>query len=320
MPLIWRRPDSFHRLLAAWIGVSLLPGLSGQALAETNVSGKVQDFITGQPVAGAQVNVIRAGTVLASGATGTDGVFQLLVDVPVRAEPLALNLSASKTGFEAASQQVTVTAGQASQLSFRISLLRSEARDCNPVWARTIIVGHVRPPVSATGELALTQRISEVLQYDLLAEVQRTRLPASHQPVVLPCPDARPKTLAENAYWAKALKADAFLVGTAEPVDGKFRVDLQVSALDEAPAMPVRASTPPLNLNRPESADLGAAALEPVVFALLKAYQKEKRYAECVEFAMAAQRLLGANPRLISQRQACQAGLPNNGLVGGGVP
>jgi hypothetical protein len=305
------------RLLTALAGTFCLT--PGSAYAETNISGRVVDLITEQPIAGAQVAVSRGGTPLASGQTANDGVFQLLVDVPVKPEPLALGIAVEKAGFDPASQQVIVTAGKASKLSYLVSLPRTEVRNCTPTWARTVVIGHVRPPASAATSLALSERIGEVLQYDLV-EAQKNRLPPSQQPVVLPCPDAKPRSVAEQPYWAKALKADVFLVGNAEPVNNKFRVDLKVSAPDQDPGMPASVSTPPLNLDRPESADLGSAALEPIMLALLKAYQKERRYAECVEFAIAAQRVLGAKPELLALLDACKKKLPNNGLLGGGSP
>jgi len=315
----WRRNKWSGQWLMFAAAIAGLPGLlPTHAWSATNISGRVLDSITEQPLAGVQVSVSRGGTQLASGSSANDGVFQLLVDIPLKPEPVALGLSVDLSGYDKGTQQVIVTAGKANQPSYRFSLLRNEARGCNPTWARTIVIGHVRPPTSATADLSLSQRIGEVLEYDLLAEVQKVRLPAAQQPVVLPCPDARPKNLAEQPFWAKALKADAFLVGAAEPVNNKFRVDLQVSARDGEAAMPSRATTPLLNLDRPESANLGNAAMEPIVLALLTAYFKEKRYAECVEFAVAAQRLLGVNPKLAEQRQACQAKLPNNGLVSGG--
>lgn len=320
MQWIWYRSSV---RLASWFLVIALSGLlllvSGVTRAGTNMSGLVNDFITEQPVAGAQVSVSRAGTVIASGNTATDGTFQLLVDVPIQSEPVGLGLVVAKAGFETESQQVIVTAGRASQLSYSFDLLRTEARDCTPNWARTVVVGHVRPPVSAAANLALSQRIGEVLQYDLLAEVQKTQLPQAQQPMVLSCPEARPKNLAEQADWVKALKTDVFLVGSAEPVSNKFRVDLQVSAQYQELAFPTLTSTPPLNLDRPESAGLGSAALEPIMLALLKAYHKEGRYIECVEFAAAAQRVLGEEHGLLREElQACQARLPNVGLVNGG--
>lgn len=319
MRLNWHRGSPSGEWLFILAVMTYAFGLmSVPAWAATNISGRVQDSITEQPLAGVQVSVSHGGTPLASGISANDGVFQLLVDIPVTPEPMALGLSVDLSGYDKGILQVIVTAGKANQLSYRFNLQRNEAKGCHPTWARTIVIGHVRPPTSATADLSLSQRIGEVLEYDLLAEVQKVRLPAAQQPVVLPCPDARPRNSAEQAFWAKALKADAFLVGTAEPVNNKFLVDLQVSARDGETAMPIRATTPLLNLDRPESANLGNAAMEPIVFALLAAYQKEGHFAECVEFAVAAQRLLGANPKLVAQRQACQARLPNHGLVSGG--
>ena len=290
------------------------------AHAATNVSGVASDSITGQPVAGAQVTVRSGQTSLGTTTTESDGVFQLFVNVPASTAPQVLNLSVSQPGYATVVRNVVVTAGRADQLSYRLPLLRNEARNCNPAWARTVVVGHVRPPASATVDLALSQRVTEVLQYDLLTEVQKTHLPAAQQPIVMACPDAQPRTLGEYADWARALKVDAFVVGTAQPVNQRFRVDLQVSGRYTGSLLPTSALTPPMNLDLPSSADLGRAALEPIMIALLKAYQSEGRYAECVEFSVAAEHALGRLAALSELRKTCQSRLPNKGLLTGGGP
>ena len=290
------------------------------AHAATNVSGVASDSITGQPVAGAQVTVRSGQTSLGTTTTESDGVFQLFVNVPASTAPQVLNLSVSQPGYATVVRNVVVTAGRADQLSYRLPLLRNEARNCNPAWARTVVVGHVRPPASATVDLALSQRVREVLQYDLLTEVQKTHLPAAQQPIVMACPDAQPRTLGEYADWARALKVDAFVVGTAQPVNQRFRVDLQVSGRYTGSLLPTSALTPPMNLDLPSSADLGRAALEPIMIALLKAYQSEGRYAECVEFSVAAEHALGRLAALSELRKTCQSRLPNKGLLTGGGP
>lgn len=319
MQLTWFPVETCRARLFPLAGVPAML-LALAAWAETNVSGSVKDAITGQPLAGVQVSATRAATLLATGITGSDGVFQLFVDFPIQPQPQMLGLATAKEGYGVSSQQVIVTAGRTSLHSYRFNLLRNEAQDCVPTWARTVVVGHVRPPTAATGDLGLSQRIGEVLQYDLLSEVQKTHLPPEQQPVVLPCPKAQPRNLMEHADWARALKADAFLVGSAEPVDRKFRVDLQVSSQYGEPGLPQPASTQPLNLDRPESADIGRAALTPIMRALLKAYQKDRRFAECVEFAVAAQRVLGVKPEINKLYLDCKAQLPNQGLIlsGGG--
>lgn len=322
MSLCWYR-DSMgrrrngHQAVAAVLAVAA----SGCAAAAANVSGAVVDSITGQPLAGVQVQVKRGEAVLASVTTEADGAFQMLVDVPTRPEPQPLGLTASREGYRPHGQQVTVTAGRPDQLSYRLILPRNESADCVPSWPRTVVVGHVRPPASAARELALSQRIGEVLESDLLAEMQKVRVAPEQQPVVLPCPRAEPRNRQEHGQWARALKADAFVAGAAEPVDQRFRVDLQVSAGHGETALPVSATTPPINLDRPQSADLGRAALAPIVRALLLAYQADGRFAECVEFAGAAQRVAGADAEVARIRSACQAKLPNRGLLpDGGRP
>ncbi len=300
-------------LLAGWLLGAARPAHA----AATNISGLVTDSITGRPVAGAQVTVSNGQTTLGVVSAEADGVFQLFVNVGAGTAPQALNLAVSQPGYGTVVRSVVVTAGRADQMSYRISLPRNEVRNCNPYWARTVVVGYVRPP-AAGGGLDLSQRVSEVLQYDLLTEVQKTHLATAQQPIVMACPEAQPRTLIEQADWARALNVDAFVVGMAEPVSQRYRVDLQVSGRYAGAVLPTQASTPPMNLDRPASADLGRAALEPIMIALLNAYLKEGRYAECVEFSMAAEHALGKLAALTELRKACQAKLPNKGLLGGG--
>jgi len=289
------------------------------APAATNISGVVTDSITGQPVAGAQVTLSIAANALGARTTESDGVFQLLVNVPAGPAPQILSLQVAQPGYVNATRNVVVSAGQADQLSYKVALARVEARNCAPNWERTVVVGFVRQPAAAAGDLALSRRVGEVLQYDLLSEIQKTRLPPARQPIVLACPDAQPRSLGEHADWARALKADAFVVGMAESVNKRFKVDLQVTGRYADSPLPSLASTPAMNLDLPPSADLGRAALAPIMLALLKAYQKDGRYAECVEFSVAAENALGKQAELTELRKACQSRLPNKALQSGGV-
>jgi len=299
---------------------TMVLGISSEAQAVTNISGVVTDSITGQPVAGARVTLTSGQTPLSVVTTGPDGVFQLFVNLPVRPAPQTYTLEVTQPGYSAEEGNVVVTLGQADQLSYKLALPRNEVIGCVPESGRTVVIGHVRAPAAATHDLELSQRVSEVLQYDLLTEIQKTHLPSAQQPSVLACPNAQPRTLKEHANWARALKADAFVVGAAaEPVNNRYRVDMQVTArYADTVSLPTLASTPPMNLNLPSSADLGRAALEPIMIALLRAYLKEERYAECVEFSMAAEHALGKLPALIELRKSCQIKLPNRGLLTGG--
>jgi hypothetical protein len=158
-----------------------------------------------------------------------------------------------------------------------------------------------------------------VLEYYLLTEVQRIHLPPAQQPSVLACPKALPRTLKEHSDWARALKTDAFVVGAAEPVSNKFKVDMQVTArYADSAKLPTLVSTPAMNLDLPSSAELGRAALEPIMVALLEAYFMESRYTECVEFSLAAEHALGKLSALTGLRKSCKEKLPNRGLLTGG--
>lgn len=294
-------------------------GISLEAHAETNISGNVTDSITGKPVAGARVTLSSGQTPLGASTSEPDGIFQLFVNLPVKPTPQTYTLEVSQTGYGAQTRNVAITSGQADQLSYKISLLRNEAIGCTPEPGRTVVIGHVRAPASATHDLTLSERVRSVLEHDLLTEIQKTHLPPTQQPSVLACPNALPRTLKEHSDWARALKTDAFVVGEAEPVSSKFKVDMQITArYADSASLPTLVSTPAMNLNLPSSADLGRAALEPIMIALTRAYLNEAYYAECVEFTMAAEHALGNVPVLIELRKSCQIKLPNRGLLTGG--
>jgi len=298
---------------------TMVAGISLEARADTNISGVVTDSITGKPVAGARVTLASGQTPLGASTSEADGIFQLFVNLPVKPAPQTYTLEVSQPGYGAQARNVVVTSGRADQLSYKVSLPRNEAMGCAPEAGRTVVIGHVRAPASATHDLALSERVRAVLEYDLLTEIQKTHLPSAQQPSVLACPNALPRTLKEHSDWARALKTDAFVVGAAEPVSSKFKVDMQVTArYADAASLPTLVSTPAMNLDLPSSADLGRAALEPIMIALTRAYLNEARYAECVEFSMAAEHALGKVPVLIELRKSCQIKLPNRGLLTGG--
>lgn len=300
---------------------TMLLGIALEVRADTNISGIVTDSISGKPVSGARVTLASGQAPLGVGTSEADGIFRLFVNLPVKPTPQTYTLEVSQTGYGAQARNVVVTSGQADQLSYKISLPRNEALGCVPEPGRTVVIGHVRAPASATHDLALSERVKAVLEYDLLTEIQKIHLPPAQQPSVLACPNALPRTLKEHSDWARALKTDAFVVGAAEPVSSKFKVDMQVTArYADAASLPTLVSTPAMNLDLPSSADLGRAALEPIMIALTRAYLNEARYAECVEFSMAAEHALGKVPALIELRKSCQVKLPNRGLLTRGAP
>ena len=298
---------------------AILLGIPLAVQATTNISGAVTDSITGKPVADAGVKLYAGETLLKEGATDSHGFFQLFVNLPVSPASQMLDLKVTHPGYSAHARNVKVSSGQAVELSYKVSLQRKEAIGCVPESERSVVIGHIREPASATHDLALSQRVRDVLEYDLLTEIQKTHLPSAQQPTVLACPNAQPRTLKEHSDWAQTLKADAFVVGAAEPVDTRFKVDMQVTArYGDSASLPALVSTPEINLNLPSSADLGRAALEPIMIALLKAYLEEGRYADCVEFSTATEHAVGTSTVLSELRKSCQDKLRNRGLLTGG--
>lgn len=299
-------------LFLAWI-----PG----AVADTIIQGWVTDATTGGTLAGAEVSICRGNEVLNRDSTDADGRFRLPFNVGVRPEAQNLKLFIRRNGYAEASKDVVVVSGRADSPSYRFDLLPSAIVGCRRNRDHAVVVGYFRPPVSTSGELDLASRVADALSYDLLTRIQQQHLKPGVQPIVLVCGQARPQATTDYPNFAKALRADAFVSGYVSPSGTKYKVDMCVADRFDLLVPPPRVSSRDVNLDDPAATRLAPEVHKAILTALIAGYRETKKYAECVDVTVAAERILGSLPPQIEEaRRECQAALRNRGLLPGGQP
>ncbi len=115
-PYQGRRPAGRGRPLSLLLSLLVLVGLPGIASAQQqvgNITGTVTDATTGAPLT--EVQIFLPGTGF-GGLTRENGRF-IILNVPAGAH----QVRAERIGMESATQQVTVTAGQATEVNFQLS-------------------------------------------------------------------------------------------------------------------------------------------------------------------------------------------------------
>ena len=290
--------------------------------AQTSISGRVTDAITGAAVARAHITVDTAtGERLNESWSDERGTFQLRVDVSPRRAPVQLSMKITHNQFIALRRTIEVGGDAAKPLTYSLQLTRAEANACPPdrVRPRSVVVGRIRRPIKLENDIDLSERLRTIIEFNLKTAAQKDRL----RPLfaVLACPEAESRTIDEHPAWPEALEVDAFMTGWSEMSDGLVVVKLLMSArYDQAKRRPRPISTRALDVDKLESAQLGAPALGPILLALARAYQANETPSDCVSFTGAAQRLLEGPPRTIAAIQAirrkCQRRLPHQALLG----
>jgi len=292
--------------------------------AATIVTGSVVSSTSGAPVVGATVSVRRGNSTLGTDASKADGKFRVVFDVGVDSAAQQLKLFAEHPDYAPVTNDVTVTSGRVQPASVTFRLLPNSVKDCLRSQSHSIVVGYFRPPADYPTQGDFAGRIVENLSYDLLPQLQQLnafRANPALQPTARECQAARPQSPSEYGNFAKALNADAFLGGYVVPAGELFKVEMSVADRFGQLAQPVRASSPNVNLNDPAATHLSPAAHETLLAILAIGYEKDRRYAECVEVTVAAERILGGLPQsLAATRQRCRAALGNNGLLGEAGP
>jgi hypothetical protein len=310
--------------LLARVAIVVLGALADplSAVAETIVAGTARDVTTDAPVSGAHVTIRHGSEILGSAVTGTGGVFQLPFDIAVRSEAQNLKLFVSFDGYVDASQDVTITSGRPNAASYRFDLVPRSVADCIRSRDHMVVVGYFRPSTSGSGDPDLAARIADALSYDLLVRMQQGRLVGDALPIVVACGKARPQAIGDYTNFAKVLHADAFLGGYVDD-SGPRRVKVQMSVADrfEMLVPPLRASSKDVNLEDPAVARLDPSAHAAILTALVTGYERAGKFAECIEFTVAAARIVGSLPAALADaRRRCEQALPNRGLLSGGTP
>ena len=280
---------------AAWRAWGPRPGPLRSA------KGTVSDLTTGGAVAGATTEMRCGGTSLGQGLTDDAGKFAL-ASAPCREEA---TLSVRHESYTEHSERVP---GDGSEIA--IGLLPKALGGCVLKDAQGVVVGHFRAPVSAPGaDSDLAGRIAEALTYDVLTIVQTLNLPPALQPRFLACDEAKPRSVDFAAGYARALKADALIVGSIEPVDGAFNVRAYIGDAFQLFKPPMPSMARGVTLNDPAVAKLGPDMHAAILTAVARGYAERRMFTECVDVAVAAGRLLSRPTPALDQTLArCQDG------------
>lgn len=279
----------------AWRAWGPRPGPTQQA------RGTVSDLTTEAAVSGASIEIRCGVKALAQGVTDGSGRFDL--GFASCREPATLSVKHDQY----TEQSRPVPAGQAETA---VALLPKALGACVLKSAQGVVVGHFRPPVSGSdtgGDLA--GRIAEALTYDVLTVIQTLNLPPALQPRFLACDEAKPRSVDFAAGYARALGADAFLVGSVEPADGAFNVRAFVGDAFQLFKPPLPSITVGVALNDPAVARLAPEMHGAILTAVARGYAERRMFRECVDVAVAAERLIGRRTPALDQTLArCQDG------------
>jgi hypothetical protein len=265
-----------------------------------SVNGTVSDVTTGSAVAGATLEMRCGIKTLGQGLTDDAGKFELAL-ASCREEA---TLSVRHESYTGHSRRV----GDESEIT--IDLLPKALGGCVLKDTQGIVVGHFRAPVSATaadGDLA--GRIADALTYDVLTIVQTLNMPPALQPRFLACDEANPRSMEFAEGYARALKADALIVGSIEPVDGAFNVRAFIGDAFQLFKPPVPSMATGVALNDPAVAKLGPDMHAAILTAVARGYAERRMFSECIDVAVAAGRLLSRSTSALDQTLArCQDG------------
>jgi TIR domain-containing protein/carboxypeptidase family protein len=247
------------------------------------VSGTVTDITTESPVPGASVKVQCRRSVSPEVFTDNAGRFDL-GQVRCPEDP---TLVVSHRDYAEQSRRLAAGGTPAA-----IGLLPRNLGTCVLNDAHGVVVGHFRPPVSAAAGSDLAGRVAEALTYDVLTVLQTLNLPPEQQPRFIACDEAQPRSVDFAAAYARAFKADAFLVGSVEPAEGAFNVRAFVGDAFQLfkPPRPLLARG--VALNDTAVARLGPDMRAVILTALARGFAERGKFSECVDVAVAASRLL----------------------------
>jgi hypothetical protein len=301
-------------LVTAALGLTLAAAYGGWRFVRpapgppAHARGSVTDVTTGAPVPGASVEVRCGARAVADGVSDQTGAFDLAF-ASCR-EPAAVHVGHA----DYVERSQAVSAGGAAP----IALLPRGLGRCVLTDARGIVVGRFRPPLSGGSTPGdLTARIAEALNFDVGTVIQALNLRPELQPRFVACDQADPRSLEFDGY-ARALGADALLVGSVELADGAYKVRTLVGDAFRLFRPPQSSLTPAVALGDPPEARLAGEMHGAVLTAVARGYAERRMFPECVDVAVAAERLVGRTSWLEQTLTRCQkeTGIP---ALGGGA-
>ena len=273
--------------------------------------GVVSDLTTDAPVAGATVGIRCGAQTVVDGVTDQAGRFDLAYTAC--REPATFAVRHAE--YTEQSRPVPADPKEAT-----VALLPKALGGCVLTSGQGVVVGHFRPPVSgAEGGGELAGRIADALTYDVLTVVQTLNLPPTLQPRFVACDEARPRSVDFAAGYARALGADAFLLGSVEPANGTYNVRAFVGDAFQLFRPPMPSVTAGVALDDPAVARMAPDMHGAILTAIARGYAERRMFRECVDVAVAAERLMVRRTPALEQTLArCQDGTGLAALRGGG--
>ena len=291
-------------------------GASGAA-ADSILSGRVTDEVTGYPVAAAQIQVKYSGQTVGTATTDADGFYRAPFTVPAEAPSLVtMNVSAQSTAYAAKDSTFQVRAGTPVQAITNLSVYPTGVEECRSQTSPSVVVGNFLAPLGENFA-ELSRRVAQSLEFALNTQLQAVRVTLEHPPSFEPCEVAKPRTPVLGAKFALALRADAFVAGNVAKTDGAstFTVSLYVSDAYGLLNSPAVAANKSVDLNNPSGASLTAETHVAVLAAIAAGLANRKDCESAITVLSVAERLVAAVPQYVADlRKKCQASLPNAGL------
>lgn len=283
---------------------------------QTILSGNVVDEVTGRPIVGAEVTVLRDTEVLGSGPSDPNGRYNLSFRVDGSSDG-NLALRVDRPGYSPRQLTFQLVDGQPFDAPKEIGMLAEALSPCRSNLRHTIIIGNFRSPVGAELQ-ELTERITDALQFDLIIRLQQNRLDPALQPVFAPCSGARPAVLQHSKRLVQALRADSLVYGDVTSTATPFTVKTLITDAYDLFQMPQAHQNDAVDLNDPTSAVMSNAVHAAILASLAVgiAQVDTSRCPDVISILNIIEQLVSSpSQRLETLRQNCTPHLANNQLL-----
>lgn len=300
-------------VLALWV-IQLVASAAApvSTWAATIISGKVVDQTTGSVVPGASVRLLSGGANLGQGATKTNGQFVITFESDSTSAILNLSLMVEHPEFDPGSEQVRVDRGKPDKLSYDVPLIPLGLGRCK-LSVRGVSVGYFEQEKFA-------EAITATLIYSLRPQIQMVSSLKTFEPDIKTCANARPQSPMFYGGYAQALGADVLLGGRVELRAGPQHADVKILVGDRYGLFrpPRKIENKNMNIDDAESSQLDPRTNGAILMAIAKGLEQDKKYQQCVDLLGVAERMA---PIVATEakpiREACEASLPNRGLLRG---
>lgn len=283
--------------------------------AATIISGKVVDQTTGSVVPGASVRLSSGGENLGEGATKANGQFAITFESDSPSAIRNLSLMVEHPEFDPGSEQVRVDRGKPDKLSYDVQLIPLGLGRCR-LSVRGVSVGYFEDEKFA-------EAVTTTLTYSLRPQIQMVSSLKTFEPDIKTCANAKPRSPMAYGGYAQVLGADVLLGGRVILQGGLQRADVKIFVGDRYGLfkLPRMIENKNVNIEEAESSQLNAHTNGAILMAIAKGLELDKKYQQCVDLLGVAERMA---PIIVIEakpiREACEAGLPNRGLLRGQLP